>query len=368
MKAADLLREIGRPIAYYPMLAKRLGGVNAAVLFCQIFYWQDKAESPLGVHKTRDELESETGLTHEEQATARRKLKKCGVLIETQKRIDHKVYFKIDESALEALLSDDSPETMNPGFGKPQTTVSGNRKQRFRETVNHGVAKQENTASRSGQSRRREAGNHGSVNRTETTAETTAATRASGAVDKSVAAAAENEKAHPNPNAERELTDLLIALEAARGKSLTVDRSRDRTHVLTWVGKGVTAARLREAHALAAAARKRENDDRPTYTGFISTFLDAEAATPPPSVPPADVDWWLAGEPVLIAAGEKLGARPKHRDESLPVYRAVVARAAGKGPWIDAILRDAQKTGGQFLQTIVATLGERLMPLDWYAS
>ncbi|WP_187153328.1 hypothetical protein [Candidatus Arsenophonus triatominarum] len=61
---------IGNPHAYYPNLAKPLGGLTAAILFSQIFYWQDKANSELGVYKTRDDLEEETGLTHDEQRTA----------------------------------------------------------------------------------------------------------------------------------------------------------------------------------------------------------------------------------------------------------------------------------------------------------
>jgi hypothetical protein len=182
-------------------------------------------------------------------------------------------------------------------------------------------------------------------------------------------AAAAAQKISKPENTESELTELLVDLERERGKNLTIDRSRDRVHVLTWVGKGVTASRLREAHALAVAARIRDTDDRPTYVGFVSTFIDAEAATPAvPGTAQPDPDWWLAGEEVLLAAGERFGARPKRRDEPLPLYRAVVARAAGKGPWIDAILREAQRGGGQFQQMIVATIGEALLPVDWYAS
>ncbi|RKE35262.1 hypothetical protein B0G76_1323 [Paraburkholderia sp. BL23I1N1] len=105
MRVADVLRELGRPIAYYPFLARYLGGVNAAVLFCQIFYWQDKATSELGVHKTSAELENETGLSYEEQRSARAALRDSGVLIETEKRIEHKIYFRVDEDALERILS-----------------------------------------------------------------------------------------------------------------------------------------------------------------------------------------------------------------------------------------------------------------------
>lgn len=47
MKAIEILNLLGKPNAYYPKLAKSLGGVNVAVLFSQLFYWQDKAVSPL---------------------------------------------------------------------------------------------------------------------------------------------------------------------------------------------------------------------------------------------------------------------------------------------------------------------------------
>lgn len=182
------------------------------------------------------------------------------------------------------------------------------------------------------------------------------------------AAAAAEKIGNVKIDAARELGDLLIAMERERGRELLIDRGRDRTHIVAWVGKGVTPDQLRAAHALAVAARMRDSDDRPTYAGFVSTFI-GEAMAPPDVCAAAPVtEWWLAGEEVVIAAGEKFGARPKHRNESLPIYRAVVARAAGKGPWIDAILRDAQRAGGQMQQAIVATLGERLMPSDWYAS
>ncbi|MFM0270127.1 hypothetical protein PQQ59_06050 [Paraburkholderia aspalathi] len=390
MRVADTLRELGRPIAYYPQLGRYLGGVNASVLFCQIFYWQDKATSELGVHKTSAELLAETGLSYEEQRAARASLRAAGVLVETEKRIEHKIYFRVDEDALERLLSSPpapkkprkakskkaaqapgespSPEMGKVHSGKREKSIPGNGESPSPGMDKSQSANQENPSPPTGNFLDRGEGSSQVVNEWVTTTETTAATRATDAVDNSPAAAAANSK-DETPNPERELTDLLISLEAARGKTLTIDRNRDRVHVLTWVGKAVTATRLREAHALAVAARVRDTDDRPTYAGFVSTFIDAEAATPAaPAAAQAAPDWWLAGEEVLQAAGERFGARPKRRDEPLPLYRAVVARAAGKGPWIDVILRDAQRSGGQFQQMIVATIGEALMPVDWYAS
>ena len=98
------MRTIGKPIAYYPKLAKPLGGISSAILFSQLFYWQDKATSDLGVYKTRDELEDETGLSHNEQRTAIKKLCERGVLIVTEKRLQHKTYYKINNEKVNKVL------------------------------------------------------------------------------------------------------------------------------------------------------------------------------------------------------------------------------------------------------------------------
>lgn len=104
MKPSDLLFSIGRPVAYYPSLAKPLGSVNACLFFCQIFYWQDKTQNELGVYKTAEEIEQETGLTYREQATARKLLVERGVLIETHKRLDHKIFYRIDTEKLNLVI------------------------------------------------------------------------------------------------------------------------------------------------------------------------------------------------------------------------------------------------------------------------
>ena len=106
MNATDYMRAMGKPIAYYPKLAKPLGGVNSAILFSQLFYWQDKATSDLGVYKTRDELEDETGLSHNEQRTAIKKLCERGVLIVTEKRLEHKTYYKLNNEKVNEVLND----------------------------------------------------------------------------------------------------------------------------------------------------------------------------------------------------------------------------------------------------------------------
>ena len=123
MIRSTLLHSIGRPIAFHPGLVPILGSVNAVLFFGQIFYWQDKTDSQIGVYKSSDEIQQETGLTYREQTNAREKLRDCGVLIETEKRLEHRIYFRIDMGVLDALLA--NCEKRNPR----------NDKSAFRETT-----------------------------------------------------------------------------------------------------------------------------------------------------------------------------------------------------------------------------------------
>ncbi|MCA8407978.1 hypothetical protein LGN09_24020 [Burkholderia cenocepacia] len=115
MAATDYLLDLGHPVAYYPGLVKHLGSVNAVLFFSQIFYWQDKAASELGVYKTVEEIEAETGMTYREQATARKQLVDRGVLVETNKRLEHRVYYRIDLDRLNEMLESANCGKRNSG-------------------------------------------------------------------------------------------------------------------------------------------------------------------------------------------------------------------------------------------------------------
>lgn len=371
MRVADVLRELGRPIAYYPFLARYLGGVNASVLFCQIFYWQDKATSELGVHKTVDELETETGLTYEEQRAARAKLRAAGVLIETAKRIEHRTYFRIDEDALEQLLAADPPprKPKKKGEGTSEKSTSPNGKSPSREMGKDQPAKVEIPTPPDGETPGRGEGDSHSVNGAEITAETTAAaTRASDAVDNSAAAADDDQKAGSTPlDVEARLTDLLIELEAERGKRLVIDRSRDRVHIVTWVGRELTEGELRIAHTRAAGARQRDRDDRAVNVGYVAQFVSEVLAERETGViaaggqdaPPAQ--WWLSDSGI---GGQGKRKRVERRpNENTPDYLIRVAQASGRGPWIDYVLKREQ--GASRYQQVVAFFGDALLPPDF---
>lgn len=118
LSASDLMRTIGRPIAYHPALARMVGGVNAAIFLSQLIYWDERMEdAELGVYKTAEQWEAETGLSVREQTTARRQLRDRGLITETHKRIEHKLYFKLDRDAFDRLIAGageaENPEKQN---------------------------------------------------------------------------------------------------------------------------------------------------------------------------------------------------------------------------------------------------------------
>jgi hypothetical protein len=104
MKLSDFLSNIGRPVAFYPGLAKAFGGIKPAVFVCQMTYWKDKGDSPDGwIYKTSDEIEAETALTYKEQTAVRTLLVLHKVLEERYARTEHQMYFRINWDVLNAV-------------------------------------------------------------------------------------------------------------------------------------------------------------------------------------------------------------------------------------------------------------------------
>lgn len=145
MRPSDLLLDFGRPVAYYPGLVKVMGSPHAVIFFSQIFYWQDKAHAEEGVHKTREAIESETGLTFDQQATARKQLVSRGILKETHKRLEHKIYFRVDCDRLDEIINENN-------------TVSRSGETRFRDEGKTDFGKQETPSPRTRENPRRESG------------------------------------------------------------------------------------------------------------------------------------------------------------------------------------------------------------------
>lgn len=101
MKLTEFIQDVGRPIAFYPGLRKITGSTTATLLLCQLIYWTGKQADPDGwIYKTSDDIEEETGLSYDEQVTARKQLVKNGFIEEQYKRLDHQMAFRIMASAI----------------------------------------------------------------------------------------------------------------------------------------------------------------------------------------------------------------------------------------------------------------------------
>lgn len=162
MSLSATLRDVGRPVAYYPRLARFLGSVNAAILFAQLHYWHDRgSDTELGVYKSSQELTEETGLSYREQATARAQLRAAGYLIETNRRLEHKVYFKL------------VPDAIDAAFDAWTESQSANDENAIRETTKAQPAKCGKRRPRTAESSFDELRKAQSGNKTETTHKTT---------------------------------------------------------------------------------------------------------------------------------------------------------------------------------------------------
>jgi hypothetical protein len=75
------------------------------VLFLENFlYWSDKTSNKDGwCYKSAAEIEEETGLSYEEQKTARRRLKQIGLLEEREERLVHRMYYRVNTEKLDEL-------------------------------------------------------------------------------------------------------------------------------------------------------------------------------------------------------------------------------------------------------------------------
>lgn len=138
MRPSDLALDFGNPVAYYPGLVKYLGSVNAVLMFCQFFYLSGKESSSLGIYKSVEEIETETGLSYREQVTARKQLASRGVLIETHKRLEHKIYFRIDADRLDEIITGNSVNSRN---AQSAIGESGNSSSGIADCDNGGEAK-----------------------------------------------------------------------------------------------------------------------------------------------------------------------------------------------------------------------------------
>jgi hypothetical protein len=111
MKLASAIMTAGTPMLYYPSLAKVVGGVGPAVLFCALV-WRDvdfdherSTDKLIITRKSVAALEAETGLSEKELRGARQKLERLGIVKSRYRRMKHSLDFEVNIERADALCT-----------------------------------------------------------------------------------------------------------------------------------------------------------------------------------------------------------------------------------------------------------------------
>lgn len=110
MRLTEHFASIGAPMYYFPKLKKITGSNTSAIFLVNLLSWTGHEKSQDGwIYKSVDDIDEETGLSYEEQKTARNRLKKLNFIEENYRRLDHLMYFRVNmeevNDAWEAMLS-----------------------------------------------------------------------------------------------------------------------------------------------------------------------------------------------------------------------------------------------------------------------
>lgn len=127
-----ILLELENPIAFYPQIARKLGGINEAVFVQQIYYWQSRAKRVDGfIYKTQKEWEEETTLTRDQQDRVRKKLIKAKLLEikKTKANGSPTLHYKLNLVLLQKILQNPQiqlRETRKSNSVKPTKPLTEN--------------------------------------------------------------------------------------------------------------------------------------------------------------------------------------------------------------------------------------------------
>jgi hypothetical protein len=112
---------LDRPISFHRCLAQAGGGVHEGLMLSQALYWMERTDNPDGwFWKTQEDWQEETMLNRYQQEQARKNLRERGLLQERRAGLPAKLYFRVDEEALQQALL--QPECYVRKNADPQQT------------------------------------------------------------------------------------------------------------------------------------------------------------------------------------------------------------------------------------------------------
>jgi DnaD/phage-associated family protein len=127
---------LDRPIAFNPAFKKITGRTSAAVWLSQVYYWSKRTNDPDGwFWKTAKECQEETGLTDNEQKTAREICAKLGVVEEKLKGVPATLYYRLIKTRMYELLGVQFPTEQETEIPAEQETTSPSSRKQDSSTV-----------------------------------------------------------------------------------------------------------------------------------------------------------------------------------------------------------------------------------------
>lgn len=115
-----------RPIAFQRAFVDLGVGIGGALMLSQCVYWAKRVTDSEGwFYKSQQDWEQETGMNRREQERARKALKSIGVLEEKRRGVPARMYFRVNEGALEKAL-----------LGSPQALDLADALETYKSTLN----------------------------------------------------------------------------------------------------------------------------------------------------------------------------------------------------------------------------------------
>jgi hypothetical protein len=143
VRAGDVLRDAGRPVAYHADLARALGSIPAALMLTQLLYWSDKTTDGW-VWKVERDWYYELAFTPDVLKGARKVLTALRVIEHKRDGLPAKPYYRVDMEALDQWweqtfgpdLSGENPRT---GQGESHGQGGGKSPDIPLPDIDHGI-------------------------------------------------------------------------------------------------------------------------------------------------------------------------------------------------------------------------------------
>lgn len=105
MSITSSIVALGRPVAFYPVIARAFGDINAALIVCQFMYWRGRV-GEREIYKTQAEIENETFVPAHTQRRVLKRLSDLGMVTVEKKGIPARNHFEWHWDVVDEFVSD----------------------------------------------------------------------------------------------------------------------------------------------------------------------------------------------------------------------------------------------------------------------